>query len=220
MSDIAVSAPAIWDRPDAMPEASRYANATTSRAGRSEASAIEAELMRRLSAGDGAALRPLYDRLGGPLYALAYQIVRDASSAEDVVQEVFVATWRHADRYDAGRGLSSELAVRTDPAQGDRTVRRETTSRSRTVESDLSLRPSADDVEQAAWLSVRSDRARAALASLSADQRDAVVLVYFGGLTHVEVADRLRDPLGTAKTRIRSGLLRLRDTLADIGRDE
>ena len=178
--------------------------------------------MQRLSVGDGSALRPLYDRLGGPLYALAYQIVRDASSAEDVVQEVFVAVWRHSDRYDAGRGSPASWLFALTRNKAIDLLRRETTSRSRTVDADLSLHAAADDVEQAAWLAVRGDRARAALASLSTDQREAVVLVYFGGLTHVEVAERLGIPLGTAKTRIRSGLLRLRDTLADIGqgRDE
>jgi len=93
-------------------------------------------------------------------------------------------------------------------------LRRETTSRSRTVEADLSIRPGLDDVESEAWLSYRRDQARQAMAALSDEQRRAVELAFFGGLTHAEVADALEIPLGTAKSRIRTGLLRLRDVLA------
>ena len=184
-----------------------------------ESVAIDAALLRRIRDGDGNALTELYERLGRAMYALACQIVRDPSSAEDVVQEVFVATWLHADRYDARRGSPASWMFGLTRHKAIDLLRRETTSRSRTVDADLTIRPAAEDVEQEVWLSYRRDRARGALAVLSSDQREAVELAFFGGLTHVEVADRLGIPLGTAKTRIRVGLLRLRDALADIRPD-
>ena len=176
--------------------------------------AIDAALLERIGAGDHEALAQLYERLGGAIYSLAYRIVGDGPSAEDVVQEVFLATWRNAGRYDDLRGSPASWLFTMTRNKAIDLLRRETTSRSRSVEADLSIRPALDDVESEAWLAYRRDEARRTMASLPEDQRRAVELAFFGGLTHAEVAERLEIPLGTAKSRIRTGLLRLRDLLA------
>jgi RNA polymerase sigma-70 factor (ECF subfamily) len=177
-------------------------------------------LLERISAGDHAALALLYQRLGGAMYSLAYQIVGDPSSAEDVVQEVFIATWQNAGRYDDRRGSPASWMFGLTRHKAIDLLRRETTSRSRTVDADLMTRPAVDDVEQEAWLSYRRDQARHAMSTLSEDQRRAVELAFFGGLTHMEVAEVLMIPLGTAKYRIRMGLLRLRGALAVALQDQ
>jgi RNA polymerase sigma-70 factor (ECF subfamily) len=94
-------------------------------------------------------------------------------------------------------------------------VRREQNVRKRTADVDLELREADDDVDNEAWLGIRRERVRAAIEVLTPIQREALGLAFFDGLTHVEVAERLGIPLGTAKTRIRSALLRLRDILGD-----
>ena len=94
-------------------------------------------------------------------------------------------------------------------------MRREANVRRRTVDVDLAIEEAPDDVDHEAWLRIRRDRVHEAMDELTPLQREAVELAFFTGLTHVEVADRLGIPLGTAKTRIRSALLRLRDVLGD-----
>ena len=180
-----------------------------------EQRAIEVALLGRVRDGDASALSDLYARFGGPLYSLAYQIVRDAGAAEDIVQEVFMAVWRSAGRFDPTKGSPAGWLFSLARHKSIDLLRRETTARSRSVDVDLTLEPAAEDVEQEAWLGIRRDRTLHRLEALPAAQREAVELAFFGGLTHVEVAERLGIPLGTAKTRIRTGLLRLRDLLGD-----
>ena len=180
-----------------------------------EQRALEVALLARVRDGDASALSDLYGRFGGPLYSLAYQVVHDATAAEDVVQEVFMAVWRDAGRFDPAKGSPAGWLFALTRHKAIDLLRRETTARSRSVDVDLTLEPASEDVEQEAWLGIRRDRTLESLGALSDLQREAVELAFFGGLTHVEVAERLGIPLGTAKTRIRSGLLRLRDLLGD-----
>jgi RNA polymerase sigma-70 factor (ECF subfamily) len=177
--------------------------------------AIEVALIQRVQAGDASAIGELYTRFGRPLYSLAYQVVRDATSAEDIVQEVFLALWRDASRFDPSKGSAAGWLFSLARHKAIDLLRRETTARSRSVDVDLTLEPAGDDVEGETWWRIRRERVLAAMADLTDTQREAVELAFFAGLTHVEVADRLAIPLGTAKTRIRSGLLRLRDVLGD-----
>lgn len=180
-----------------------------------EQRAIDVALLGRIRDGDASALSDLYARFGSPLYSLAYQIVRDAGAAEDIVQEVFMAVWRSAGRFDPAKGSPAGWLFSLARHKAIDLLRRETTARSRSVEADLTLEPAAEDVEHEAWLGIRRDRTLESLSALPDAQREAVELAFFAGLTHVEVAERLGIPLGTAKTRIRSGLLRLRDLLGD-----
>ena len=182
----------------------------------------EAALLARIGAHDERAIEALYERYAGPLYSLAYKVTGADRFAQDVVQEVFVAVWNNAGRYDASRGSLSSWMFSLARHKAIDLVRREANVRRHTADVDLEFEEAADDVDQEAWLRVRRDAVRAAMTGLPEPQRVALELAFFRGLTHVEVSESLGIPLGTAKTRIRSALLRLRDVLgqsvADLDR--
>ena len=175
----------------------------------------EAILLGRIVARDEHAFEELHRRYSGPLYSLAVQVTGSDRHAQDVVQEVFVAVWREAARFDASRGAVSSWLFSMARHKSIDHVRREVLARKRSVDVDLELEVAPDDVHHEAWVNVRRDRVRTAMRDLSEAQRSAIELAFFSGLTHVEVAERLGIPLGTAKTRIRTGLLRLREILGD-----
>ena len=175
----------------------------------------DAELLARIVDRDERAVEALYARYSGPLYSLAYQVTGAERFAQDVVQEVFVALWRDASRFDPSRGAVAPWLFSLARHKAIDLVRREANIRKRTADVDLELREADDDVDNEAWLGIRRERVRAAIEDLTPIQREALDLAFFQGLTHVEVAERLGIPLGTAKTRIRSALLRLRDVLGD-----
>jgi len=189
-----------------------------------ERRAEEAALLARIAARDERAVEDLYRLYSGPLYALAYQVTRSERFAQDVVQEVFIAVWRDAGRFDSARGSVGAWLFSFARHKAIDVVRREANVRKRTADVDLEFEEAPDDVHDEAWLRVRRETVRAAIVQLSDIQREALELAFFGGLTHVEVAERLGLPLGTAKTRIRSALLKLRDllgeSLADTGAGE
>lgn len=179
----------------------------------------DAMLVARMAAGDRTALASLYDRLSRPLFATASRILRDPKEAEDVVHDVFIALWEKADSYDPSRGSPFAWAV---TLTRNRSIDRQ---RSRTRRADLLAQAPLEDLpvgraDEAPDSVARldsSDRAvavRRALAGLPGEQRSALDLAFFGGLTQQEIADRLKEPLGTIKARIRRGLLKLRDQLA------
>ncbi len=189
-----------------MPEA-------TSGATLEERRAEEGALLARIGAQDERAIEALYERYSGPLYSLAYQVTGGDRYAQDVVQEVFVAVWKNAGRFDPVRGSLSSWLFSLARHKAIDMVRRDSVVRRHTADVDLELEESADDVDQEAWLRLRRDTVRTAMAALPEAQRTALELAFFGGLTHVEVSEKLGIPLGTAKTRIRTALLRLREVL-------
>lgn len=162
-------------------------------------------LLERIAAGEQAALGQLYDIFAPLVNGLALRIVRDTGDAEDVVQEVFVQVWRQASRYDAARGTPEAwLCTMARTRALDRLRRR--ASRREDTEDQA---PAPTDVPRnEERLAVRE-----ALQALSTDQRRALELAYYEGLTQTEIAARLGEPLGTVKTRIRSAMIRLRDAL-------
>ena len=183
--------------------------------------AEEAELLARIVARDERAVEALYAKYSGPLYSLAYQVTGADRFAQDVVQEVFVAVWKDAARFDPSRGAVGPWLFSLARHKAIDLVRREQNVRKRTADVDMEFEMAPDDVDHEAWLNVRRDRVHAAMAELTEPQRTALELAFFAGLTHVEVAERLGIPLGTAKTRIRSALLRLRDALGtSLSEDE
>jgi RNA polymerase sigma-70 factor (ECF subfamily) len=177
--------------------------------------AEDVALLERIVKRDERAVEALYARYSGPIYSLAYQVTGAERFAQDVVQEVFVALWRDASRFDALKGAVAPWLFSLARHKAIDLVRREANIRKRTADVDLEFEEAADDVDHEAWMAIRREKVREAIEQLTPHQREALDLAFFQGLTHVEVSDRLGIPLGTAKTRIRSALLRLRDILGD-----
>jgi len=178
-----------------------------------ERRAEEAALLLRIRQKDERAIEALYARYSGPLYSLAYQVTGADRFAQEVVQEVFVAVWKDAGRFDPSRGALSSWLFALARHKAIDLVRKESNIRKRTADVDLELHEADDDVDRETWLNIRRDAVRAAITQLPEAQRTALELAFFAGLTHVEVAEKLDIPLGTAKTRIRTALLKLRDIL-------
>lgn len=175
----------------------------------------EVELLARIVARDERALEVLHGQYSGPLYSLAVQVTGSDRFAQDIVQEVFIAVWKDAARFDPSKGAVSTWLFSMARHKSIDAIRREARARKRAADAEMEREVAPDDVHHEAWLGIRRDRVRAAMSELSDAQRGALELAFFAGLTHVEVAERLGVPLGTAKTRIRAGLLRLRDILGD-----
>ena len=166
----------------------------------------DAALIARMRAGDQSAMADLYDRYSGVVYGVALRVLGNTTAAEDVVQEIFLQLWRNPRAFDAERGrLAPWLAV---------------IARNRAIDH-LRKRPREDDIDElpiSTGVDLESDSAqklaiekvRAALAQLPPDQCKALEMAYFQGMTHTEIAGKTGEPLGTVKTRIRTGLLALR----------
>ena len=174
-------------------------------------------LIQRVGRGDQAAFADLYDAVAPLVHGVVLRIVRDPSQAEEVVQEVFVELWRVAPRFDPARGaVTSWVATIAHRRAVDR-VRSEQAARNRVErESARAERPHdevADSVVAVDQSQFERRRVRHALDRLTSMQREAVELAYFGGHTYREVAVLLGVPEGTVKTRIRDGMIRLRDEL-------
>ncbi len=182
-------------------------------------------LVGRVAERDGAALEALYGRYGKPCYGLARRILGDEVLAQDVVQEVFLALWRDASRFDAARGSFSSWLLSMTHHKAVDSVRREENLRKRrsAVEQLEVAEAPAPGPHDEAWTALRGERVRAALGGLSEPQREALVLAYFGGYTQREIAGLTATPLGTVKTRMLAGMRRMReglDGLADSAVDE
>lgn len=176
----------------------------------------EVALLLRVRERDHEAVAELYRRYSGPLYSLAFQVTGADRYAQEVVQETFLAIWRDAARFDPSRGAVSSWLFALTRHKAIDLVRKEADVRRRQApEMELERHQADDDVDRAAWLNIRRVRVLEAMAQLSEAQRTCVEMAFLQGLTHVEVAEELGIPLGTAKTRIRSGLLRLRELLGD-----
>ena len=173
-----------------------------------------AELLRRSGRGDEVAFAALYDEMSARVYGLALRVVRDPSQAEEVTQEAMMELWRTASRFDSGRGSPvSWILTIVHRKAVDRVRSAEASSRRDTTYHQENAAVDHDSTAEAAQASMEARRVRQALHSLTEVQREALELAYFGGYTHTEVAAMLDLPVGTAKTRIRDGLIRLRDTM-------
>jgi RNA polymerase sigma-70 factor (ECF subfamily) len=174
----------------------------------------DAALLARIAHGDERALETLYERFAGAVYGIALRVTRAERFAEEVKQDVFMAVWRDPGRFDTSRGSLGPWLLTMARNKAIDLVRREETVRRRTADVDLELTEAADDVHDEVWQTLRRERIQSSLARLPEEQRRAVHLAFIRGLTHVEVAAAEGIPLGTAKTRIRAALLKMRD---DIG---
>jgi RNA polymerase sigma-70 factor (ECF subfamily) len=172
------------------------------------------ELLRRSSRGDQAAFAELYDATSRRAFGLALRVVRDPAQAEEVTQEAFLEVWRSAARFDADRGSAAAwLLTIVHRKAVDRVRSAEASTRRETTYHQQSESVAHDTTAEAAEAALEARRVRVAMKSLTEVQREALELAYFGGYTHTEVATMLDLPVGTAKTRIRDGLIRLRDAM-------
>ncbi|MCB0894913.1 MAG: ECF RNA polymerase sigma factor SigK [Nocardioides sp.] len=172
------------------------------------------DLLRRCGRGDEGAFAQLYDATAPRIHGLAVRVVRDPAQAEEVTQEAFLDIWRTAGRYDPDRGSPlSWLLTITHRKAVDRVRAAEAATRRDITYHQRNQPVEHDSTAEAAHASLEAHRVRGALAHLTEVQREAVSLAYLGGYTHTEVATMLDLPVGTAKTRIRDGLIRLRDAL-------
>lgn len=198
------------------PDGGVGARATTGGADRTRSDL--AASLRRCAAGDERAFAEVYDATSSRAFGLAVRVLRDSAQAEDAVQEAYLQVWRQSARFDADRGSAMSwvlmivhgTAVSAVRSSQSRSTREETYER----QSDPLRVGRADPTGDAANASMDAGRVREALSQLTDLQRSAIELAYFEGRTHTEVAGLIGIPLGTAKTRIRDGLLRLRDVMA------
>ncbi len=177
--------------------------------------------LSQVAGGDADALARLYDGTSSLVYGLALRILRDAGGAEEITEDVYMQAWRQAARFDPARGsvIRWLLTVTRSRAIDRLRVGASTRDRHAPIEDAGAVRDPAPEPEHAAEAGQRRALVRAALAALSAEQRQAVELAYFAGLSHTEIAAQLGAPLGTVKTRIRLGMNHLRTVLGAVGRE-
>jgi RNA polymerase sigma-70 factor (ECF subfamily) len=165
---------------------------------------------------DEQALAELYRRFGRLAYGLAFRILRDDALAQDAVQEAFLGVWRAAGRFTAERAKPSTWLLTLVHRRAVDLVRRE--ERRRTEPLQPEMEPVGAEVADEAELATRRQTIREALRHLPPEQREAIELAYYGGYTQSELAERLGQPLGTIKSRMFTGLARLRDELGEDAR--
>jgi RNA polymerase sigma-70 factor, ECF subfamily len=179
----------------------------------------DSSLVAKMAAGDEAALSELYDRHRVLLFSLALRVLRDRAEAEEILHDVFLQAWRGAGGYDPGRGaVPAWLITLTRSRAIDRLrsrARRDVAMAAAAGELSpaRSAAPPAEDPAERLETLAKRRRIESALRALSPQQRDAIELAYYGGLSHTEVAAKLGEPLGTVKTRIRQALMTLRERL-------
>jgi RNA polymerase sigma-70 factor, ECF subfamily len=170
----------------------------------------EAELLDRVRGGEESAMAELYDRYAPVVYSAALRVLGEPAAAEDVLQDVFVRLWRNPEAFDATRGsLAAWLAV---------------IARHRAIDQMRKRRPEADfdevvlsvdpDLDGLAERAEAIEQVRVVLGGMASEQRKALEMAFFEGMTHVEIAARTGEPLGTVKTRIRNALIMVRKALA------
>lgn len=171
-------------------------------------------LVAAMEARDADALGALYDRHAARLLGLAHRILGDTGEAEEVVQETFLYAWRSASAFDASRGsVLAWLIVAARSRSIDRLRARKPSTRGRDGVDPLARLAAPGDVESESAAREWESECRAAIGKLPSEQREALDLAYFEGLTHSEIAERTGSPLGTVKTRIRLGLMKLRESM-------
>ncbi|MDY7102447.1 MAG: ECF RNA polymerase sigma factor SigK [Actinomycetota bacterium] len=172
------------------------------------------DLLVRAGRGERAAFPDIYDALSGTVYGLTRRIVRDPELAEDVTQDAFVEIWRLAPRFDPERGSARSWMLTIAHRRAVDRVRREQAHRDRHERAESShAPPSHDETSESVVLADEHHDIASGLDQLTDLQRQAITLAFYEGRTHKEIAQLLDIPLGTTKTRIRDGLIRLRDAV-------
>ena len=184
-----------------------------------EAQTLDAELLHAVARGDEAALASLYDRYRLILFGLILRILHSRPEAEDILQDVFIQVWKTAASFDESRGRPFTWLV---TLARSRAIDRLRALGSRQRVADEAMQAAPESISDAMTDALQSEQrgvVRDALKELPSEQREALVLAYFEGLTQTEIAARLKAPLGTVKTRMRSGMIKLRELLGEKMKD-
>ena len=172
------------------------------------------ELLQRVARGDQQAFEVFYGQVAGPVYGMVRRAVRDPAQSEEVTQEVLVEVWRTASRFDPERGSAMSWVLAMAHRRAVDRVRSAQSAADRDDRAGRAAQQRAyDEVAEQVEIRLEQEQVRRGLATLTGLQREAVTLAYYGGYTYREVAELLDVPLGTVKTRLRDGLIRLRDYL-------
>lgn len=177
----------------------------------------DAALVERMIAGDEGALSTLYDRYSGMLFSMLVRILKDTSAAEEILQDLFLQLWRNPSRFDPNRGsLPAWLLV----IGRNRAISRLRSRERREVSEDsegfsMESIPSPGNIEEEAQRSQLAQRLKSAMATLPPEQREAVELAYFEGMSQTEIAARTGSPLGTVKSRVRAAMQSLKERFGD-----
>jgi RNA polymerase sigma-70 factor (ECF subfamily) len=177
----------------------------------------DASLVLAVARYDQGALSELYERHGTAVFALARRLVKSRELAEEVTQEIFMRLWNRPERFDPERGALRSFLLADTHGRSIDMLRSELARKEREKkEQVMDVRETAD-VESQVWSNVASAEVRAAVASLTESERKAIELAYFGGYTYRQVAEALNEPEGTIKSRIRTGMKRLKGQLSAAG---
>lgn len=172
------------------------------------------DLLSRVAEGDQAAFGQLYDQTSGRVFGLVRRLLKDSAQSEEVTQEIFLEVWQNAKRYDPTKGSAATWMLTMAHRRAVDRIRSSQSTRERDQKIGLrDMETEYDSVSESVEISVEHERVGKALQRLTELQRQAVTLAYYGGYSHSEVAEMLKVPIGTVKTRLRDGMIRLRDEL-------
>jgi RNA polymerase sigma-70 factor (ECF subfamily) len=182
--------------------------------GEPTAAASKEELLERVAHGDQLAFSELYDQFAPRLLGLIRRILIDPAQSEEVAQEVFLEIWQNASRFDASKGGASTWMMTMAHRRAVDRIRASQASRDRDTRIGIrDYAPSYDNVAETVEVTIEHERVTRAMDRLTDLQREAVTLAYYGGYSHSEVSTMLKVPIGTVKTRLRDGMIRLRDEM-------
>jgi RNA polymerase sigma-70 factor (ECF subfamily) len=172
------------------------------------------ELLTKVASGDQQAFSALYDQLSGRVLGLITRLLKDHAQSEEVTQEVFLEVWQNASRFDTARGSAPSWILTMAHRRAVDRIRAAQASRDRDTKVGIrDFETDFDSVTESVEIRIEHERVSRALARLTEFQRQAVTMAYYGGYSHSEMAGILGVPIGTVKTRLRDGMIRLRDEM-------